>query len=270
MPTRRRVATSHAIAPPETHALTPGTPDPRYARRQWAQFAAAMRDAGRRSIYFSVMAIPGHLAMAGWKGALLVVSPSLFMLANVLFTLGLALIKMLVVLADRRVQRDGNTCATRRAYQGSGAIVVLISVAYAVCCLPIALGTASTERYEHSVAIAIAAVAFTELGFSVHGFFFSRRRRDLLMEAVKLSTLAASLTLLVLTQTALLSISAKEDHSVYNGVFGIVMGAGATAIGVRMLIRRLPRGNASQPELATAFAVGHAASDTADAVRPPL
>lgn len=196
----------------------------------------AMRDTSRRNIYFSAAAIPGHLLLAGWKGGLLIVSPSLFMLANVLFTLGLAAIKVLIVVADRRMSRAGDASADRHAYRVTGVILLVLSVAYLVCCLPIALGYTSTERYSYEIAIAIAAVTFAELGFSIHGFFSSRRRGDLLMEAVKLGNLAASLVLLVLTQTALLSMAATGDHSRFNGLCGIIMGFGVASIAVRMLL----------------------------------
>ncbi|MFT4051202.1 MAG: hypothetical protein QM677_03010 [Microbacterium sp.] len=201
---------------------------------------AAMRDTGRRNIYLSAAAIPSHLLMGGWKGALLIVSPSLFMLANVLFTLGLAGVKLIVVLADGRHRRTGDDAVLTRAYRAGGLVLLLLSLVYAGLCLPLLLGQASTERYSYEVAIAIATVTFVELGFSIHGFVSSRRRGDLLMEAVKLSNLAAALIFLVLTQTALLSMTSETDHSRYNGICGIVMGAGAALIGLRLLLRRVP------------------------------
>ncbi|MBY0689933.1 hypothetical protein K5S26_15490 [Microbacterium marinilacus] len=201
---------------------------------------AAMRDTGRRNIYFSLAAIPSHLLMAAWKGALTIASPSLFMFANVLFTLGLAAVKLLVVLADRQSRRRGDGAVLARAYRWSGLVLVVCSLGYAALCLPLVFGEGSTERYSYEVAIAIATVTFVELGFSIHGFMSSRRRHDLLMEAVKLSNVAASLILLVLTQTALLSMTSETDHSRYNGVCGIVMAAIALLIGLRMCLRRLP------------------------------
>ncbi|MFT4122350.1 MAG: hypothetical protein QM635_00800 [Microbacteriaceae bacterium] len=202
---------------------------------------ATMRDTGRRNICFCAAAIPSHLLMAGWKGALLIVTPSLFMFANLLFTLGLAGVKLIVVLADQQRRRAGDDAVRTRAYRASGLVLLLLSVAYAALCLPLVFTETSTERYSYELAIAIATLTFVELGFSIHGFVSSLRRKDLLMETVKLGNLAASLIFLVLTQTALLSMTLQTDHSRYNGICGVVMGTGAALISLRLLLRRIPQ-----------------------------
>lgn len=200
-----------------------------------------MRDTGRRNVYFSAAAIPGHVAMAGWKGSLMFVSPSLFILANALFTLGLAGAKTLIVVSDRRVQR-GSTTAARTAYRAGGVLLIVLAAAYIASCIPYLVGSDSTGEYEYVIAIAIATVTFAELGFSFHGFFSSRKRGDILMEMNKLGNLAASLVLLVLTQTALLSMASEGDHTFYNGLCGVIMGSVVVLIGVYMLVRRVPVG----------------------------
>lgn len=242
-PERQRSAPDLVFGePPTRHPALPGRGmHPLAALRSASgRVVAGMRDTGRRNIYFSAAAVPSHLLMAGWKGALMIVSPSLFMLANVQFTLGLAGIKLIVVLADRRTRATGDDSGLQRAYRLSGLVLLLLALAYAALCLPLVFGEASTERYSYELAIAIATLTFVELGFSLHGFLSSRRRQDLLMEAVKLSNLAASLIFLVLTQTALLSMTSETDHSRYNGICGLVMAAGVILISMRLLRRRLP------------------------------
>lgn len=196
-------------------------------------------DTGRRNVYFSAAAIPGHIAMAGWKSSLMFVSPSLFILANALFTLGLAAAKTLIVISDRRVQR-GSATAARTAYRAGGVLLIVLAAAYIASCTPYLLGTDSTGEYEYVVAIAIATVTFVELGLSFHGFSSSRKRGDVLMEMNKLGNLAASLVLLVLTQTALLSMASEGDHTFYNGLCGVIMGSVIVLIGLYMLVRRMP------------------------------
>ncbi|MFT4306075.1 MAG: hypothetical protein QM604_04200 [Microbacterium sp.] len=205
-----------------------------------------MRDTGRRNVYFSAAAVPGHLVMAGWKGSLMLVAPSLFILGNVVFTLGLAGAKTLIVVSDRQSRR-GSMTAARTAYRWGGGLLVVLAVAYIACCIPYLVGSTSTDEYAYAIAIAIATVTFVELGFSVHGLFSSRRRGDLLMELNKFGNLAASLILLVLTQTALLSMAADGDHTFYNGVCGVIMGALVAIIGLYMLLHRLPEPVPGEP-----------------------
>ncbi|MGO2660606.1 hypothetical protein [Mycetocola reblochoni] len=213
-------------------------------------------------MYFSAAAIPGHVAMAGWKGSLLLVSPSLFVLANAVFTLGLAGAKTLIVVADRR-GRAGSRRSARTAYRTGGALLLVLALAYTAGCLPYLLGAERTGDYDRPVALAIATLAFAELGLSIHGLVSSRRRGDLLMELNKLGNLSASLVLLVLTQTALLSMTDERDLSFYNGLCGAIMGALVALIATFMLLRPI-RDDAHPP---TADAVP-AARRGDDVLRP--
>lgn len=213
------------------------------------RFLSAMRNTSRRNIYFSAMAVPGHLFMAGSKAVVLLFSFSIFLAANMAFTLGLAAVKVFVVLTDRRARRGGLTEGdVPRTYRLTGMIVLALSIAYVLSCLPLVYGTNTSGHYDRIVAIAIGVIAAIELGVSAHGVFASRKHDDLLMEAVKLSNLAASLILLVLAQTALLSLTMGSsvdpitqqptiDPSRYNGLSGLVLGTGAALIGVYMLTR---------------------------------
>jgi hypothetical protein len=61
-------------------------------------------------------------------------------------------------------------------------------------------------KYSDIVAIAIAAFTFTEIGVSVHGIVTTRKNREPIMEAVKLTNFSTSLISLVLTEAALMSL----------------------------------------------------------------
>lgn len=216
------------IQPDSAHPLPHG--------RSYLSFAH-WRDAGRRTIMLSACAIPGHLAMGAAKAVLLVQDFSAFLTANVLFTLGQAVVKIWVVRAAR-ADPTGRGEPSRRAYRSAAILLLCLSVAYLVSCLPMALGAEQSASYGRSEAIAIAAISFLELGLSVVGLFSSRRRGDLLMETVKLTSLAASMILMVLTQTAVLSFAeAGIDHSRVNGRWGAGVGAASTLIALGMLWR---------------------------------
>jgi hypothetical protein len=201
-----------------------------------SRFVLAMRDTSRRTLWFAAAAIPGHLLMAGSKAALLLVTPSLFVLANVLFPLGLAGVKTLVLLADRRRPDgagsgpDDGAAVIRRAYRACGLVLVLMAASYGACCLALVLGAVESPRYEQTVAIGIAA----------HGAVASRRGEDLLREIVKLSNLAGALVLIVLAQTALLSMTESDaDISLATGLCGLLVATATAGIGLVMLLRRL-------------------------------
>jgi tellurite resistance protein TehA-like permease len=211
-----------------------------------SRFVLAMRDTSRRTLWFAAAAIPGHLLMAGSKAALLLVTPSLFVLANVLFPLGLAGVKTLVLLADRRRPDgagsgpDDGAAVIRRAYRACGLVLVLMAASYGACCLALVLGAVESPRYEQTVAIGIAALAFAELGVAAHGAVASRRGEDLLREIVKLSNLAGALVLIVLAQTALLSMTESDaDISLATGLCGLLVATATAGIGLVMLLRRL-------------------------------
>jgi len=184
--------------------------------------------------------------VAVWKTALIVVSPSLFLLANLVFTIGVVAAKVVAIRAHAAMRANATGAGTadasrhhRSAYRAIGALVSMLSIAYVLSCLPMALGTSRAEAYDRHIAVLIATVTFVELVLSVHGAMSARRNKDLLVEAIKLTNLAASLILLVLTQTALMSFAYRGDATVYNGVCGMVFGSVAALIGVYMLARRL-------------------------------
>lgn len=213
----------------------PATDSPSHARL--SHIRRGIADADQRYIYFSALAVPGHLMMAAAKAVILVMAFSAFMAANVLFTLGLAVIKIVVIRAARNVP-SASGGALPPAYRVTGVLIVVFSAAYAVSCFPLALGSSSSGSYSRIQAIAIATITFTELAMAVHGLLSSRRRKNPLMEAIKLSNLAASLVLLVLTQTALLSFAGQGgDLSRCNGWFGVVMGLLAASVGAYMVVR---------------------------------
>ena len=79
-----------------------------------------------------------------------------------------------------------------------------------------------------------------------------RRRHEPLLEAIKMTNLASALISIVLTQTALLSLS-EGDHSFYNGLCGIIFGSLAACVGIFMIIRMrlIEKGKYAESKLKT-------------------
>ena len=191
-----------------------------------------------------MVSIPGTLLMAAWKGALFVVAPSLFLLATVVFTVGVAVAKAGVirshVTARRRASRGEIVDvaeAERRTYRATGILVTVLSLLYAVSFLPLLLGHSTAAHYGKWPAIIIAAITFGEIGLAMHGTISARHNRDRLTEAVKLTNLACGLVLLTLTQSALLSLEPDVDYGNANGISGVVFGSLAALVGGWMIWR---------------------------------
>ena len=205
---------------------------------------AVFRSKTRRALLFTMVSIPGTLAMAAWKAALFVIAPSYFLLATVVFTLGVAVAKAGIIrshvsvrrreIADRPVDAGE---VQRRVYRRTGALVLVLSAVYAASFVPQLAGTEDVTAYGRPVAIIIAAITFGELGLAVHGTVSAKRNRDRLTEAVKLTNLAAGLVLIPLTQSALLSIESEADTGIANAFTGILFGTLAAGVGAWMLWR---------------------------------
>ena len=209
-----------------------------------AAVIAVFRSKTRRALLFTMVAIPGTLAMAAWKAALFVIAPSYFLLATVVFTIGVAVAKAGIIrshVSIRKREVAGSPvdagAAQSRAYRTTGAIVLGLSALYALSFLPQLTGAEDSIAYDRPVAIIIAAITFGEIGLAIHGTVSAKRNRDLLTEAVKLTNLAAGLVLIPLTQSALLSIEPQLESGIANAFSGILFGTLAAGVGAWMLWR---------------------------------
>lgn len=119
---------------------------------------------------------------------------------------------------------------------------------YVISCIAMLTGGSRTRPYDQYTGITIAALTFAELILAVVGIVSARRKSDLIVEVIKISNLAGALTLLVLTQTALMSFSdtnGADPHT--TGLTGIVFGSVAGLLGLYMIVRRLPAAGAAAP-----------------------
>jgi hypothetical protein len=200
-------------------------------------------DRRTRAVRVATVSIPANLAMAAWKAGLMLVAPSMLLLANVVLSLGIAGAKLLAVRGHRAAVKEGGGAQRHpgshqhRAYRGAGVVLTMVCALYVVLCLVVLVGGARTDRYDENVAIAIATVAFVELGVALRGIAVARRHDELIVEALTSANLAGALALMVLTQSALMSISSTDDPSRACGLTGALLGSVAAALGVRMLVR---------------------------------
>ncbi|MEJ8303594.1 hypothetical protein [Saccharibacillus sacchari] len=123
-----------------------------------------------------------------------------------------------------------------RVHTAVGAIIVATSVPFLLHSLYVYTRGGSAD-YPANVAIAIAAVTFTEIGMAIYGAIVAKRAGVRLVTLLKLTNLAFALFLLVLTQTAILSFADPRYLSTYNGLSGLLFGAGALSIGGYIVVR---------------------------------
>ena len=208
-------------------------------------------DIERRNVFVMRISIPANLTMAAWKVVLLVITPSLFLLANAAFNIGCAVAKTLAVrcskscsleeaVGDNPVDGEfetGSAGKEWKTYKHLGVIVTVFAFVYTLSCTPMFFSSEHQEPYDQILAITIATITFTEIGLNVRGMVVARSGNRILLEGIKWLNLASALLLVVLTQTALMSFANKEDNPAANALSGVVFGSLATGIGVYMLIR---------------------------------
>lgn len=95
-----------------------------------------------------------------------------------------------------------------------------------------------TQNYNMIVSIAIAAIAFSEIFFSIRGLIKSKKSNDLLLIGLKCINISSALSSIVLTQVAILSFSIPTgDAIVYNILTGITAGFFIILIALYMITK---------------------------------
>lgn len=98
--------------------------------------------------------------------------------------------------------------------------------------------SAKVQDYNQIISIAIAAMAFCEIFFSIRGLIKSKKSNDFLLLGLKCINLSSALSSIVLTQIALLSVSISIEKSiVYNTLTGVFVGILIILISIFMLIK---------------------------------
>lgn len=188
-----------------------------------------------RSLHLTGAACAGNALVGLGKLIVGIVSLSPFACASALYTFGMVTAKSYVLAGVVREEGAGDQ---RGRYRRAGLILIGVSLLYMLYSARLFFYPANSA-YPMSVALAIAAFTFTELTLNLRGVIIERKNHTLLVHAVKMLNLASSLICLVLTQTAILSISSDrmESHSAANGLIGVIMGGAAALLGAAMVLR---------------------------------
>ncbi len=197
--------------------------------------------AEERVVLFTKFSVPANVLLAAGKALLSLFSLSFFLFVNALYSLGIGLAKFLSLkthidvknapLSETEIRDRKN-----RFYALTGWTIAAAAAVYVVYCARLFIFQKESASYGTIIGVTIAAITFSELGMAAAGIKSMRRRHEPMLEAIKMTNLASALVSVVLTQTALLSLS-EGNHAVYNGLCGVVFGSLAACVGLFMVVR---------------------------------
>lgn len=118
-----------------------------------------------------------------------------------------------------------------------GCLLMLAGSIYALYMGKYILFPSESFKFSNTLAIAIAAVAFYEMGVAIYGIM-KIREHTTLYRGIKIINLASSLTAIAFAQVALLSFNDDivNSRSKYNGIMGGIVGALCVVLGLYLII----------------------------------
>lgn len=118
-----------------------------------------------------------------------------------------------------------------------GCLLMLAGSVYALYMGKYILFPSESFKFTTTLAIAIAAVAFYEMGAAIYGIVKTREHTTLYRD-IKVINLASSLTAIAFAQVALLSFNDDigGSRSQYNGVMGGIVGVICVVLGLTLLL----------------------------------
>lgn len=186
----------------------------------------------------------GSYGMAAGKLIVAILSFSVFLLINAFYTAIIGYGKHQSILGLSIDKKHSELWYYKRI----GWLIIIASLIYMIYATRLFI-TQQNISYEEIPAITIATITFSEIGVSVHGIVKAHKSNDLMRKAVKLLNLSSALISLVLTQTALLSISSDQAYPMANAISGFFFGTITLLIGGKMVLKKqLPVENQSQIE----------------------
>lgn len=196
---------------------------------------SAIRTAGNSDSAKNRQLVYAHLSLA--KDVLLVVakaawslfSVSVFMLANVLYSTGMGIARLVAV---RMHEQD--TADQRKSYRFVGSIIAVASICYILYSVRLFFG-GTTGTYPLHIAVPIALYTLILFGINVRGAIRLRNSHSLEAKALRAISLSSTLLCFSLTQTALMSAANESNIAFGSALSGVFYGALACLIGLRII-----------------------------------
>ena len=116
-----------------------------------------------------------------------------------------------------------------------GFFLIASGIQYTFYMARLLLTDVSVMEYNIFLGIAIACVAFVEMGIAIKGLFNAAGKGHYYRN-IKLINLSSALTAIVLTEIAIMSFASETDSRMLDGFFGVGVGALIIILGVFVLI----------------------------------
>ena len=177
-----------------------------FLRSGSGQIRRAYNASASRTLHLTGISGAGNLLLGLGKIASGILSLSVFVCVNGLYTLGMVLARYCALVGAVRTQDAKKQYGY---YRRAGMILIAASLLYMLYS-----GWSwfhpKAVSYHMYIALAIATFTFTEIGINLYGMLANRKNRTPLLHAIKTINLAASLISLVLTQSAILSFAGGD------------------------------------------------------------
>lgn len=194
-----------------------------------------LRSNRQRTLHITGASCFGNAFLSLGKLGIGIYSFNFYIFANGLYTLGMVLARLCVLFGFLKVKKPTKQYHCCRL---AGMILIAASGAYITYSIRLLLHPQSTS-YNEIVGITIATVTFFELGLNVRGVLIERKNNTPFFYVLKMINLSSAIISLALTQAALLSFQESgTEHSIWNGLVGILTGGIAISLGI-MTIRKM-------------------------------
>ncbi len=159
-----------------------------------------------------------NVLLAAFKIITSVLALSIFICMNGLYTLGMVTSRYCALVGELKQKKEDQF---RLFYFATYIMFIasLLYIAYSVW----TIWHAHSMHFDQNVAIIIATVTFTEIGWNIYGIIKYRHDHSVAVQLIKIINLGTAIISLELTQAALLGMSGVHNPS-YNGVLGVIVG----------------------------------------------
>lgn len=121
-------------------------------------------------------------------------------------------------------------------YKRSGIFICLLGISCFCICLWMFVTGESRVQKGMELVLGVATVAFTKIGFAIHGLIVNRHMHDPIVSLLKTVSFLDAMVSIVVTQCTLLTMSQAESAVSSSAVFGMGVSILFLIIGIRMLL----------------------------------